>query len=200
MLLETEGILNSRPLTYVYDEIGYQPLTPSHLLHGRRLPFLAGNLEFNVDAVEDAATHTKRFCYLVKTLNHFSSRWKQEYLTDLREFHRNRLTGQPNIQKGDVVLIKEENLKRNSWKLGLVEELVKGKDGVIRGAKVSICNKGKKDILSRPLQKLIPLEVQNENGEEGLNDEKTVKDGRMRMLPGLSFGALRQRTHAGKPA
>ena len=117
MLLETEGILNSRPLTYVYDEIGYQPLTPSHLLHGRRLPFLAGNLEFNVDAVEDAATHTKRFCYLVKTLNHFSSRWKQEYLTDLREFHRNRLTGQPNIQKGDVVLIKEENLKRNSWKL-----------------------------------------------------------------------------------
>ena len=53
VLLEVESILNSRPLTYIYDETGYEPLTPNHLLHGRRLSQLASNLEFNVDDIDD---------------------------------------------------------------------------------------------------------------------------------------------------
>ena len=36
-LVEVEGTLNSRPLTYGYDEVGSEPLTPSHLMVGRRL-------------------------------------------------------------------------------------------------------------------------------------------------------------------
>ena len=34
-LVEVEGTLNSRPLTYAYDEVGSEPLTPSHLMVGR---------------------------------------------------------------------------------------------------------------------------------------------------------------------
>ena len=172
-LLEVEGILNSRPLTYIYDEIGYEPLTPNHLLHGRRLPLLANNLEFDANEVdENAAICKKRFWYLIKKLNHFASRWKNEYLVDLREHHRHRGTGEANIQRGDIVLIKEDNLKRNQWKMGQIENLIHGKDGVIRGAKVRTCSKGKKDYLNRPLQKLFPLELKkegNENGEESKN-------------------------------
>ncbi len=67
-------------------------------------------------------------------------------------------------------------MKRNHWKLGLVEELIEGKDGVIRGAKVRSSNKGKREILNRPLQKLIPLELQSVNGEEGLKDRKEMKE------------------------
>ena len=37
VLVEIEGVLNSRPLTYVYDEIDDLPLTPSCLVAGRRL-------------------------------------------------------------------------------------------------------------------------------------------------------------------
>ena len=37
VLIQTEGVLNSRPLTYVYDELSEVPLTPSHLVIGRRL-------------------------------------------------------------------------------------------------------------------------------------------------------------------
>ena len=37
VLIETEGVLNSRPMTYVYDVLTETPITPSHLVIGRRL-------------------------------------------------------------------------------------------------------------------------------------------------------------------
>lgn len=37
VLIEIEGVLNSRPLTYVYDENTEQPATPTCLVIGRRL-------------------------------------------------------------------------------------------------------------------------------------------------------------------
>lgn len=40
-----------------------------------------------------------------------------------------------------------------------VEELVVGKDGVVRGAKLKVFSKGKPVYLSRPIQRLYPVEV-----------------------------------------
>ena len=37
VLVEIEGTLNSRPLTYTYDELDEEVLTPSPLMHGRPL-------------------------------------------------------------------------------------------------------------------------------------------------------------------
>ena len=45
------------------------------------------------------------------------------------------------------------------WKTGIVEEVIKGKDGNIRGAKVRKMGRGRPEILNRPLQKLFPLEI-----------------------------------------
>eukprot|EP00795_Rhopilema_esculentum_P016155 gene16155-biopygen910 len=43
--------------------------------------------------------------------------------------------------------------------MGLVKELISGKDGVVRGAKLRIGGKGKPEFLNRPLQKFYPFEV-----------------------------------------
>ena len=179
VLVETEGIINGRPMTYLYDEINCEPLTPNHLLFGRKLPTLAENLDpkFN-DLDEDTPSHTRRFWYLKQKLDHFRSRWKHEYLVDLREFHRSKTTGEVEVHKGDIVLVMEDRFKKHQWKMGVVQQLIKGKDGIVRGAEVRICSKGKKDVLRRPLQKLVPLERNEKGADDGKvgKSEESVKE------------------------
>ena len=46
--------------------------------------------------------------------------------------------------------------------MGVVERLVTGRDNVVRGATVRVVTKGKPIRLSRPVQKLYPLEFRSE--------------------------------------
>ena len=72
--------------------------------------------------------------------------------------------------------MQEEKTKRNAWKIGIIEDLIRGKDKVVRGAKVRKLVSGKPEILNRPLQKLIPLEsYQGKNEEECKNGKKKEK-------------------------
>ena len=42
------------------------------------------------------------------------------------------------IEVGDVVVIKGEEKNKGKWSIGIVEELYKGKDDVIRGVKLMV--------------------------------------------------------------
>ena len=86
LLIEIEGVLNSRPLTYVYDELDEQPLTPSSLVIGRRLLDPVELRDIDILILSKPALF-KKDRYLRTLLKHFWSRWKREYLTSLREFH-----------------------------------------------------------------------------------------------------------------
>ena len=90
---EVEMILNSRPLSYISTEDIEEPLTPSHLLVGRRVLSLPdpAHSQIEDDDLEISGNRlTKRMRYLNRTLNHFWRRWKAEYLMELRESHRYR--------------------------------------------------------------------------------------------------------------
>ena len=178
LLTQVESTLNSRPLTYIYDEFGYHALTPFHLMHGRHLSAFSDHFEFDIDALEeDPSSFTRRFAYLVKKLDHFWSRWRLEYLADLREVHHLNKGQQGTVHIGEMVLVKEDNVKRSNWKMGVIIQLITGKDGIARGAKVRIGHKGKHQILTRSLQCLLPLEIRSvvadENSEKrGVNESK----------------------------
>jgi hypothetical protein len=62
---------------------------------------------------------------------------------------------------GDVVWIKDDELSvHTQWRMGKVLELVKGRDGQKRGAKLKVLSeKGKQTTVFRPLQRLIPFEI-----------------------------------------
>jgi len=181
VLVEVECTVNSRPLTYSYEELEAQVLTPSHLLLGRRLSPLSDYISCELDIVEGSNYDnlSKRFLYLMKKLSHFWKRWHNEYLLGLREVHKLQQNKGNAIKEGDIVLLQDENNpKRNTWKMAIVEELIKGADNVIRGAKVrkAAC-KGKTKILSRPLQKFFPLEIQSEStAVERMNGEKSTSE------------------------
>ena len=77
-VVEVEGIINSRPLTYVMSDDLEQPFTPSHLICGRRLLNLPDAVYFRdvEDDFEVTSKHlTRQFVYLNRVLNDFWKRW-----------------------------------------------------------------------------------------------------------------------------
>ena len=75
VLAEIESTLNSRPLTIDFEEIGKEPLTPSQLLHGRKLSCMPTGIEYEDDINQDRLS--KRFGYLSAKLSHFWQRWRK---------------------------------------------------------------------------------------------------------------------------
>ena len=56
------------------------------------------------------------FTITITKISHVSNRWHQEYLVDLREQHKIVEGRAPSIMIGDMVLLKEDNVKRQLWK------------------------------------------------------------------------------------
>ena len=85
ILTEVESIINARPLTYVYDDtesISY-PLTPSHLISGRRITNMANSSHFEVVSTNNLLT--RRSKHHRALLRHFTNDWRRDYLLNLRE-------------------------------------------------------------------------------------------------------------------
>ena len=69
MLCEIECVINNRPLTHLYEDPRDSPLTPNHLLYGRKLNHEVKNLSDM--PVERKTSITKRVSYLEKTLDNY---------------------------------------------------------------------------------------------------------------------------------
>ena len=82
---------------------------------------------------QDPSHLTRRMKHLSNTLNHFWTRWRSEYLSELREAHsytaRRLSKGQSSsVSIGDVVIVHDEHLPRGLWKLGKITSVMKGQD------------------------------------------------------------------------
>eukprot|EP00794_Sanderia_malayensis_P016989 gene16989-18701_t len=142
-IIEIEAVINSRPLTHIYDDSLEDPITPSHLVIGKKLIAVPHQQYEEPEDPDfgDQGNIQRRAKRLSLVLKHFQTRWKTEYLSDLREQHRNasKKLRKPLITTDDIVTVmNENNSNRNVWKLGRVESLVIGKDNEVRGAKVRL--------------------------------------------------------------
>ncbi|KAF8768276.1 hypothetical protein HNY73_021115 [Argiope bruennichi] len=131
IFLEIEAIVNSRPITYLYNEPSEpSPLTPSHFLIGKRLaslPVIQSKIE-ELNVNRDSLT--KRIKYQQTILNHFWNRWRKEYLLNLRSAYISPQPGKIcSFKVNDVVLINDERYPRNMWMIGRILELCPGRDG-----------------------------------------------------------------------
>ena len=76
---------------------------------------------------------------------------------------------------GDIVRVYKEGTMRGSWKLAVVEGLIVGKDKEVRGAIVKVITKGKQVCISRPVQRLFPLELHPASQENTRANEGVVE-------------------------
>ncbi len=170
-MCETEAIVNSRPLTAtnLTSPNGSEPLTPNHLLTMKSRVLMPPPGEFLKEDIY-LVKRWRRVQYLV---NQFWLRWRKEFLCSLQQ-RQKWTTPRRNVQVGDIVLLSDDNVPRNHWRMGRVEEAYTDQDGFVRKVKLLMSDpllnhKGErvkaKTVLERPIQKLVLL-LKNQQTEE----------------------------------
>ena len=138
IITEIEAMLNDRLLTYVSSDISDpEPLTPAHLIYGRRnqsVPLTLNDLDEPNDPTYLSNVDMRRVDNHSQLIQRFWSRWRKEYVA-LREFHKINGTNKQSIKKGDTVVVHNDTPRLN-WKFTVIEELVKGNDGLIHSVKL----------------------------------------------------------------
>ena len=148
LFCEVESIINSRPLTKVSDDPkDLEPLTPNHLLMLRQGP---GPLPGEFSQVD---SYRKRWRHVQFLADRFWARWSREYLQTIN-LRQKWLDTRRNLEKGEVVLLMDENSPRKEWPLGRVLETKIGSDELVRSATVKTAT----SVLIRPVTKLCLLE------------------------------------------
>ena len=100
VVVEIEASLNDRPSAEVDD---IEPFTPAHLVYGRRitsLPHPHNDDHDDPDYNVSACTMRKQLTNHTRLLQSFQLRWRREYLTALREFHKTTGSNSQRIKIG----------------------------------------------------------------------------------------------------
>lgn len=151
LLTQIEAILNSRPLSPLStDPTDPHPLTPAHFLVGRPL---TSTYEPNLTDLPE--TRLSRYQRLEQLRQHFWARWHKEFISELQLRTKWKFP-YTSLQKGALVLIKEDNVPPLDWRLGRVTELFPGKDNVSRVASIRTST----GTVRRACSKICPLPVQ----------------------------------------
>ena len=156
-MAEAEAIVNSCPLTVdgLCDPDSVQPLSPYQILTGKSKVTMGPPGVFQKADVYCR----KRWRRVQHIANEFWTRWRREFLLALQKREK-WVEFQRNFTVGDVVIIKNEDVRRNQWPLGRVVEVFPDAEGVVRSVKVRTAAKGSAvvgSLLERPIAKLVLL-------------------------------------------
>ena len=144
-----ESLLNSRPLTTVSGDVNDETtLTPSHFL----IDQMGGELA--PDTVDTTAVSVRRRWRRIQELIcRVWSRWIREYLPSIGSRSK-WFQPSKNLTVGDLVFVIDPDAPRRDWKLGRIEAVYAGKDGLVRV--VDVRTKGV--VKRRPISRISPLE------------------------------------------
>ena len=128
LMCETAAIIKSRPLTVenLNDPTSFTPLTPNNLLTTKTSIVMPPPGSFQ----RPDLYCRKRWRRVQHLAEQFWKRWQKEYLLQLQQRQKWTRTKR-NLQKGDIVLIRDDNLPRCQWKLGRVSDATPGSDNQV---------------------------------------------------------------------
>jgi hypothetical protein len=107
----------------------------------------------NVDIKDIYREHWKQVQVLSDI---FWKHWREEYLKTLQT-RRKWPNERTNIKSGDVVLLREKNIERGQWPMGVIETVFKSDDGLVRTVNVRVAKDGKISTFKRPVTEIVLL-------------------------------------------
>ena len=118
----------------------------------------------------------KRWRRVQHLANEFWKRWRNSYM-QLLQVRQKWLRPRRNLEVGDVVVLKEEDLPRICWKLARISRTYPGTDGLVRKVQIVLAtdtldDRGRQTKqavhLERPIHKLVLLVPNNSNEDQGI--------------------------------
>lgn len=154
LMSQIEAIINSRPLTPISnDPLDFQALTPAHFLIGETMNSLPER-----DVCEIPDTRLNRWQRIQKLKQHFWKRWSLEVLAQLQPKQKWQKPS-PDLRVGALVLIADDNAPSMLWKIGRIESVTPGPDGLVRVATIRTCQ----GVYIRSIRKLAVLPTDDES-------------------------------------
>ncbi|VDM93772.1 unnamed protein product, partial [Onchocerca ochengi] len=165
LIVQIEAILHTRPLTYVGTD-DYRVIRPTDFISPTftlRIPIKTNeeDEEYTPYPLRSEDKAVECWKQVLKTLDVFWNRWRDEYLPSLRERTQRKIVSPRSVetrelQENEVLLLAEPDKPRATWKLAKIINLKRGRDGCIRSAKIQLPN-GRH--LERSINQLYPLEL-----------------------------------------
>jgi hypothetical protein len=148
VVAQIEAVLNSRPLCRIVSSDPSEPiaLTPAHFLTITPLKCLPAS-----EAISGHSLNS-RFSLMNELVRSFWKRWRSEYLHNLQVRQKWCTSSNP-IKVGQVVILSTDNVPVLHWPLGIIEDVMPGKDGVVRTVRVRTTGGS----YLRPAVRLCPL-------------------------------------------
>ncbi|GFW47584.1 integrase catalytic domain-containing protein [Trichonephila clavipes] len=155
VIIQVEGILNSRPLTPISNDFdNFEVLTPAHFLIGRSInSILEPPLVINI-----SDNRLSRWQRTTKVIQVVWKKWSTDYLNTLQQRGK-WMMEKENVMCGTMVIVKEDFTPVCNWLLGRVVEVNHGSDGKVRTVRI----KTKNGEFKRPITKIciLPVDVNN---------------------------------------
>ncbi|GBM61894.1 hypothetical protein AVEN_239158-1 [Araneus ventricosus] len=156
IVIRIEGILNSRPLIPLSDNINeYEVLTPRHFIIGRPITAIP-----EPEILDFSDNRLSRWQYTTKCVQTIWKRWKTDYLNHLQQRNKWQLK-KDSVRVGCLVLLKENDLPPCKWAMARILELIYGNDCKVRVIKLKTAT----GIFIRSISKicLLPIKDNYEN-------------------------------------
>lgn len=173
LLKEVQAVVNSRPLALndMSSTDSPEQLTPNHLLTRKSKVLMPPPGVF----LREDLYLRRRWRRVQHLANVFWDRRRKEFL-HIFQLRKKWIKPQHNMAVNDVVMVKDENVPRNAWRLARVEEVFPS-NGLVRKVKLAMATRSldkqgrranEMQYLERPIHKLVLIQ----EGDREIPDEE----------------------------
>lgn len=152
-MCEVSAIINSRPIAPIsYDPEKPEIITPYMLLTQKTEPLPA-----LINSTDVREMYKEQWKFVQILSNTFWKRWQDSYLHTLQR-RRKWSRELPDVQVGNVVLLRDLEQHSNNWPLGIVVSVFPSDiDSKVRSVEIQTTKNGKKVTYVRPVTELVLL-------------------------------------------